>query len=136
MISSTDPGHRDLKLHPPDTQQPNGTETNGDAEGGNGAEEAYEEEEPGGWWDEEDPEAPWMTQSTRLMPNTTIALWQFTPFVYISREAQTSSLTSPRYLALVVLLRTETWQSRRGMIEYNLTFLRQGVRRILMEVDS
>jgi Ras-related GTP-binding protein C/D len=32
-----------------------------------------------GWWDDEDPDAPWMTQSTRLMPNTTIALWQFTP---------------------------------------------------------
>jgi Ras-related GTP-binding protein C/D len=40
-----------------------------------------EEEEEGksGWWDEEDPNAPWMTQSTRLLPNTTIALWQFTP---------------------------------------------------------
>lgn len=39
-----------------------------------------------------------------------------------------------RQLALVVLLHTDTWQSRRGMIEYNLTFLRQGIRRILMEV--
>jgi hypothetical protein len=39
-----------------------------------------------------------------------------------------------RLLALIVLLRTETWQARRGMIEYNLTFLRQGVRRILMEL--
>jgi Ras-related GTP-binding protein C/D len=39
-----------------------------------------------------------------------------------------------RHLALVVLLHTDTWQARRGMIEYNLTFLRQGVRRILMEV--
>ncbi len=42
-------------------------------------EEPSENEQPGGWWDSEDPEAPWMTQSTRLMPNTTIALWQFTP---------------------------------------------------------
>jgi len=32
-----------------------------------------------GWWDEEDSDAPWMTQSTKLMPNTTVALWQFTP---------------------------------------------------------
>lgn len=39
-----------------------------------------------------------------------------------------------RYLALVVLLRTETWQARRGTIEYNLTFLRQGVREILSVV--
>ncbi|WOO85721.1 Ras-related GTP-binding protein C [Vanrija pseudolonga] len=73
--------------------------------------------QPKAWWDDEDTEAPWMTQATRLLPNTTIALWQFTP-----------------QLALVVLLRTDTWHARRGMIEYNLTFLRQGVRRILMEV--
>lgn len=39
-----------------------------------------------------------------------------------------------RHLALVVDLRTDTWTARRGMIEYNLTFLRQGIRRILMEV--
>ncbi|RSH90467.1 hypothetical protein EHS25_001072 [Saitozyma podzolica] len=111
--------------------QPDG-ETNGEAihadanansngnENGSGVDEANgddDEGEPEGWWDEEDPSAPWMTQSTRLMPNTTISLWQFTP-----------------YIALVVLLRTDTWQTRRGMIEYNLTFLRQGVRRILMEV--
>jgi Ras-related GTP-binding protein C/D len=31
------------------------------------------------WWGEEDIEAPWMTQNTRLMPNCTLALWQFTP---------------------------------------------------------
>ncbi|ORY24694.1 Gtr1/RagA G protein conserved region-domain-containing protein [Naematelia encephala] len=80
-------------------------------------EEEEEEYEPEGWWDEEDPEIPWMTQATRLTPNTTLALWQFTP-----------------HLALVVLLRTATWEATRGMIEYNLTFLRQGVRRILMEV--
>lgn len=39
-------------------------------------------------------------------------------------------------LVLVGLLRTDTWQTRRGGIEYNLTFLRQGVRRIMMEVDG
>ena len=65
-------------------------ETDGDAEGSpNGEkavangddvpEEEWDEEGKTGWWDEEDPDAPWMTQSTRLMPNTTIALWQFTP---------------------------------------------------------
>nr|ODN93206.1 hypothetical protein L203_00475 [Cryptococcus depauperatus CBS 7841]ODO02636.1 hypothetical protein L204_01375 [Cryptococcus depauperatus CBS 7855] len=70
-----------------------------------------------GWWDDEDPDAPWMTQSTRLLPNTTLAMWQFNP-----------------YLVLVVLLRTDTWQARRGTIEYNLTFLRQGVREILSVV--
>lgn len=32
-----------------------------------------------GWWGEEDTEAPWMTQNTRLQPNCTLALWQFTP---------------------------------------------------------
>lgn len=31
------------------------------------------------WWGDEDIEAPWVTQSTRLMPNCTLALWQFTP---------------------------------------------------------
>ncbi|WVW80431.1 hypothetical protein I302_102413 [Kwoniella bestiolae CBS 10118] len=82
-----------------------------------GDEDQEEDDEPTNWWDEEDPDEPWMTQSTRLMPNTTLALWQFTP-----------------YLALVVLLRTETWQARRGTIEYNLTFLRQGVREILSVV--
>ncbi|KAL0252929.1 hypothetical protein I308_102322 [Cryptococcus tetragattii IND107] len=79
--------------------------------------EEEEDDEPKGWWDDEDPDAPWMTQSTRLLPSTTLAMWQFTP-----------------YLALVVLLRTETWQARRGTIEYNLTFLRQGVREILSVV--
>ncbi|WVQ85693.1 hypothetical protein IAT38_007859 [Cryptococcus sp. DSM 104549] len=89
----------------------NGDEGEGEGEGG---EEDGEDDEPRGWWDEEDPEAPWMAQSTKLLPNTTLAMWQFTP-----------------YLALVVLLRTETWYARRGTIEYNLTFLRQGVREIL-----
>ncbi|WWC96678.1 hypothetical protein V866_003550 [Kwoniella sp. B9012] len=89
---------------------------NGEGQGGDGDGDD-DEDEPKNWWDEEDPDEPWMTQSTRLMPNTTLALWQFTP-----------------HLALVVLLRTETWQARRGTIEYNLTFLRQGVREILSVV--
>ncbi|TYJ55751.1 hypothetical protein B9479_003527 [Cryptococcus floricola] len=88
----------------------------GEEEGGDDEEEE-EDEEGREWWDDEDPDAPWMAQSTRLLPSTTLAMWQFTP-----------------YLALVVLLRTDTWQVRRGTIEYNLTFLRQGVREILTVV--
>ncbi|WWC88156.1 uncharacterized protein L201_003061 [Kwoniella dendrophila CBS 6074] len=92
-------------------------ETNVDGNEGEDEDDEDDNDEPRGWWDDEDPDEQWMTQSTRLMPNTTLALWQFTP-----------------YLALVVLLRTETWQARRGTIEYNLTFLRQGVREILSVV--
>lgn len=78
---------RDLR-HQPDGET-NGEAIHADANGnGNGNESGSgvdetngddEEGEPEGWWDEEDPSAPWMTQSTRLMPNTTISLWQFTP---------------------------------------------------------
>ncbi|KAL7423540.1 GTP-binding protein gtr2 [Cryptotrichosporon argae] len=81
------------------------------------AEKGDESDEPAGWWDDEDPDGVWMHQATRLLPSTTISLWQITP-----------------HLALVSLLRTDTWQTRRGIIEYNLTFLRQGVRQILMEM--
>ncbi|ODO07596.1 hypothetical protein L198_01177 [Cryptococcus wingfieldii CBS 7118] len=95
-----------------------GEDEDGEGEEDGGDDEEEEEEEEGReWWDDEDPDAPWMTQSTRLLPSTTLAMWQFTP-----------------YLALVVLLRTDTWQVRRGTIEYNLTFLRQGVREILTVV--
>lgn len=31
------------------------------------------------WWDEEDLEEPWAFQATRLLPKTTLALWQLTP---------------------------------------------------------
>lgn len=44
--------------------------------------EEEEDDEPKGWWDDEDPDAPWMTQSTRLLPSTTLAMWQFTPCVF------------------------------------------------------
>ncbi|WVR05600.1 hypothetical protein IAU60_002619 [Kwoniella sp. DSM 27419] len=111
---------RDLYKHIKQVKSSNEDGANGDDEktDENGDDEADdEEEESRGWWDDEDPDAQWMTQSTRMMPNTTLAMWQFTPF-----------------LALVVLLRTETWQARRGTIEYNLTFLRQGVREILSVV--
>lgn len=74
--------------------------------------------EPRQWWEGEDTDEAWMTHSIQLMPKCTITLWQFTP-----------------QLALVALLHTDTWNARRGMIEYNLTFLRQGVRRILIEAE-
>jgi Ras-related GTP-binding protein C/D len=38
--------------------------------------------------DEEDPDAPWVTQSTRLLPNTTIAYWEFTPCVSSDQRGQ------------------------------------------------
>lgn len=58
----------------PDAAEPNGGVFPDETADGETADEGG-----GGWWDEEDPDAPWMTQSTRLMPNTTISLWQFTP---------------------------------------------------------
>jgi Ras-related GTP-binding protein C/D len=44
-----------------------------------GAVEETEDDDGIGPEDEEDPDAPWVTQSTRLLPNTTIAYWEFTP---------------------------------------------------------
>lgn len=115
-------------------------EENGEEERGEDGEEdeddeEEEDDEPRGWWDDEDPDAPWMTQSTRLLPSTTLAMWQFTPCVFSQKPRTMTDVNDyKRYLALVVLLRTETWQARRGTIEYNLTFLRQGVREILSVV--
>lgn len=37
------------------------------------------------WWENEDAEAPWMTQTSRLLPNCTLALWQFTPYVLVAQ---------------------------------------------------
>lgn len=44
-----------------------------------GVVEETEDDDGIGPEDEEDPDAPWVTQSTRLLPNTTIAYWEFTP---------------------------------------------------------
>ncbi|RXK42517.1 hypothetical protein M231_00071 [Tremella mesenterica] len=104
--------YKNLKMQP-EEHESNGVTTEVD----NDEEDEEPSDEPSGWWDEEDPSKPWMFQSTRLLPKTTITLWQFTP-----------------HLALVALLQTDVWQARRGMIEYNLTFLRQGMRGILMEM--
>ncbi|WWC60579.1 uncharacterized protein I303_103153 [Kwoniella dejecticola CBS 10117] len=116
-VKSTSNGYADPKAQTDENGKANGEGNGVDADDKDEQEDEDDEDGPRGWWDDEDPDEPWMTQSTRLMPNTTLALWQFTP-----------------YLALVVLLRTETWQARRGTIEYNLTFLRQGVREILSVV--
>ena len=55
-----------------------GTKVNGEPNGVH-PDSGDQESTSGSWWDDEDPDKPWMTQSTRLMPNTTIAMWQFTP---------------------------------------------------------
>jgi hypothetical protein len=44
-------------------------------------------------------------------------------------------LTS-RYLAVASLAQMQTWEAARGQIEYNLTHLRQGVRRILEALET
>lgn len=36
-----------------------------------------------------------MTQATRLLPNTTIALWQFTPYVTISPPRRERNANMP-----------------------------------------
>jgi hypothetical protein len=41
-----------------------------------------------------------------------------------------------RYLAVVALAQMQTWETARGQIEYNLSHLRQGVRRILEAVET
>jgi hypothetical protein len=46
---------------------------------GDGNKASTENGEETSWWDEEDPEEPWAFQATRLLPKTTLALWQLTP---------------------------------------------------------
>lgn len=41
-----------------------------------------------------------------------------------------------RHLVVVALAQTHFWQSARGQIEYNLTHLRQGVRRIIQALEA
>ncbi|KZT40027.1 hypothetical protein SISSUDRAFT_983945 [Sistotremastrum suecicum HHB10207 ss-3] len=60
----------------------------------------------------------WASSSTRLKPDSTLTYWQVTP-----------------NMAVVTLLRTELFQTRRGLIEYNLVFLREGIQEIL-EVEN
>lgn len=53
--------------------------SNGDTADGDSSDGGASDSPNRDWWEDEDPEAPWMTQATRLMPKSTIALWQFTP---------------------------------------------------------
>ncbi|KAF8519527.1 Gtr1/RagA G protein conserved region-domain-containing protein [Gautieria morchelliformis] len=63
--------------------------------------------------DSNDP-SRWSSSSVRLNPDTTLAYWQITST-----------------LAMVVLLPSETYDSRRGLVEYNLVFFKEGVQEIL-----
>jgi len=52
--------------------------------------------------------------AVQLSPDTTLAFWQVT-----------------RDLAVLAILQTSVFQTRRGLMEYNMVFLRDGVREIL-----
>ncbi|GJJ08383.1 hypothetical protein Clacol_002598 [Clathrus columnatus] len=56
----------------------------------------------------------WSNSSIRLSPDTSLVYWQIT-----------------RNLCLVVTIPTDVYLNRRGLIEYNLVFFRQGVQEIL-----
>lgn len=60
----------------------------------------------------------WSNGSIRLNPDTSLIYWQIT-----------------KNLCLVVIIPTEVYSNRRGLVEYNLVFFRQGVQEIL-EVDA
>jgi len=55
-----------------------------------------------------------ISSAVQINPDTTLALWQVT-----------------QDLAVLALLQTTVFQSRRGLMEYNLVFLRDGIREIL-----
>ena len=80
---NTDGEDGDAEEYEQDDEKDGGSEHKGEGEGDGeeDADDTWDTDDKRGWWDEEDPDAPWMTQSTRLMPSTTIALWQFTPSV-------------------------------------------------------
>ncbi|KAG9010984.1 hypothetical protein FRB93_003434 [Tulasnella sp. JGI-2019a] len=56
----------------------------------------------------------WSSSSSKLTPATSLAYWQIT-----------------ENLSLVCLLRTETFEKHRGLIEYNVTFFRGAVQKIV-----
>jgi len=56
----------------------------------------------------------WASSCVRLKPMTTLAYWQITP-----------------QLALVVLIRTETFDTSQALVDYNVTFFRKAVHRIV-----
>ncbi|KAG8702848.1 hypothetical protein FRC08_003207 [Ceratobasidium sp. 394] len=59
------------------------------------------------------PEGSWASSFAQLAPETTLAYWQIT--------------TS---LALVSLVRSDIYESKRGLIEYNVAFFRDAVQKI------
>ncbi|QRV90053.1 GTP-binding protein GTR1 [Ceratobasidium sp. AG-Ba] len=59
------------------------------------------------------PEGSWASSFAQLTPETTLGYWQIT--------------TS---LALVTLVRTDIYESKRGLIEYNVSFFRDAVQKI------
>ncbi|KAG9126888.1 hypothetical protein FRC07_001546 [Ceratobasidium sp. 392] len=59
------------------------------------------------------PEGSWASSVAQLAPETTLAYWQIT--------------TS---LALVSLVRSDVYESKRGLIEYNVSFFRDAVQKI------
>ncbi|KAG8972351.1 hypothetical protein FRB90_010245, partial [Tulasnella sp. 427] len=56
----------------------------------------------------------WSSSSARLTPESTLAYWQITDT-----------------LVLVCLLRSQTFEERRGLIEYNVTFFRSAIQKIV-----
>ena len=73
----------------------------------------------------------------RLNPDTTLAYWQVSRYVRLlalQGLAHTIFATHSN-LAIVALLPSETYMTRRGLIEYNLVFFKQGVQEIL-EVEA
>ncbi|KAG8930196.1 hypothetical protein FRC01_003165 [Tulasnella sp. 417] len=56
----------------------------------------------------------WASSSAKLTPESTLAYWQITDT-----------------LSLVCLIRSQTYEERRGLIEYNVTFFRGAVQKIV-----
>ncbi|KAJ1307792.1 hypothetical protein OPQ81_001877 [Rhizoctonia solani] len=75
--------------------------------------EAVSEVEPSGSREELFPEGEWASSFAQLAPETTLAYWQITGS-----------------LALVSLLRSDVFESKRGLIEYNVAYFRDAVQKI------
>lgn len=55
---------------------------------------------------------------------------------YILDQNCMHSADGDSHLVVVALAQTQFWQTARGQIEYNLTHLRQGVRRIIQALEA
>ncbi|CCO29653.1 GTP-binding protein gtr2 [Rhizoctonia solani AG-1 IB] len=69
--------------------------------------------------DELFPEGEWASSFAQLLPETTLAYWQITGS-----------------LALVSLVRSDVFETKRGLIEYNVAFFRDAVQKIQSIVMS